>query len=138
MSLHSYYQGQVGTCQMEIRRLQNKLNSLAVLRVLVFACFAWSVDVLIHQFSVGWLVSAILSAAAFITCVNIYLRWKDHRRLQEKLRFVSENELLQLNGAENGFPRPAYKIIRPPVQLPASSVLLKGCCRSRPARRSPQ
>ncbi|HEV9035659.1 MAG TPA: hypothetical protein VGQ51_03525 [Puia sp.] len=104
MSLHSYYQGQVDACRMEIRRLQNKLNSLAILRVLVFAWFAGSVYTLIQGLSAGWLVSAILAAAGFIGCVNIYLRWKDKRRLQEKLRYVCENELAQLGGAENRFP----------------------------------
>ena len=104
MSLHSYYQDQILACRKEIRRLQSKLNGLAVLRILVFAVLAWSVDVLIHGFSPGWLFSAILSATAFIFCVNVYLRWKEERRLQEKLRFVAENELLQLGGSENGFP----------------------------------
>ena len=104
MSLHSYYQDQIVACRKEIRRLQNKLNGLAVLRVLVFAYLAWSVDVLFHGFSVGWLFSAIFSAAVFVVCVNVYLRWKDERRLQEKLRFVAENELVQLGGSANGFP----------------------------------
>jgi hypothetical protein len=89
---------------MENRRLQNKLNQLAFLRVLVFACFAWSVDVLFHGFSTAWLLAAIFSAAGFIVCVNIYLRWKDRRRLQENLRYVCENELALLGGNPNGFP----------------------------------
>jgi len=104
MSLHSYYQDQVVACRKEIRRLQNKLNGLAILRVLLFVYFAWSVDVLIHGYSAGWLFSAIASVAVFVVCVNIYLRWKQQRRLQEKLKFVCENELAQLGGAGNGFP----------------------------------
>ena len=104
MSLHSYYQGQADACRTEIRRLQNKLNQLAVVRVLLFAWFAWSVDVLFHGFSTGWVISAFLAATGFIVCVNGYLRLKDERRLREKLRYVCENELAQLGGAPNGFP----------------------------------
>ncbi|HVS98432.1 MAG TPA: hypothetical protein VHE54_18195 [Puia sp.] len=104
MSLHSYYQGQVGACGLEIRRLQNKLNGLAFLRVMLFAGFAWSVDVLIHGFSTGVLLIALGTAAAFLFCVNVYLRWKEQRRLQERLKFVSENELALLNGSPSGFP----------------------------------
>ena len=103
MSLHSYYQDQIVACRKEIRRLQNKLNGLAILRLLLFAGFAWSLDVLMHGISAGWSFSAIGTAAGFLVCVNVYVRWKDQRRLQEKLLFVNENELSQLDGAANRF-----------------------------------
>jgi hypothetical protein len=104
MSLHSYYQDQISACAKEIRGLQRKLNSIAVLRVILFGIVAWSVYALIRHYSDAWLFAAIGAAILFIVCVNIYLGWKEKRRLREKLRFVCENELALLGGAGNGFP----------------------------------
>ncbi|HXB94596.1 MAG TPA: hypothetical protein VNU70_05540, partial [Puia sp.] len=104
MSLHSFYQDKVVACQKEIRRLQDWLNGMAVLRVVLFAAFAWTIYLLIGEFSGALLFGTFLLAASFIFCVNSYLRWKEKRRLQERLRFLSENELAQLGGAANGFP----------------------------------
>ena len=77
---------------------------MAVLRLALFVALAWSVYSLAREFTFPFLLLSLLLAGAFIACVNLHFRWKDKRILQEKLRFVSTNELAVLAGEPNGFP----------------------------------
>jgi hypothetical protein len=102
--LANLYRDQIAYCSAAIRRLQNKLNGLSVLRLLLFVAVGWAVYALIQGFSVFLLILAFALAAGFIGCVNVYFSWKDERRLLEKLRFVTTNELNVLSGDANVFP----------------------------------
>jgi MutS domain V len=84
--------------------LQNKLNGLSLLRVLLFAALCFTVYVLMQGFSTNLFVLTILLAAGFIACINVYYGCKEKRRLLEKLRLVSTNELDILADQPNTFP----------------------------------
>jgi len=99
-----YYQQKIDAGNAEIRRIQERLNGMALLRLLTFAGIVACIYFLAKQYSPFLLASAIGCIAAFIICINIYYRWKDDRRLQEKLVFVYTNELGLLSGALNRFP----------------------------------
>jgi len=99
-----YYQQKIVAGNAEIRRLQDRLNGMALLRLLTFAGIVASIYFLTQEYSPLLLASAIGCTAAFIICINIYYRWKDDRRLQEKLVFVYTNELGLLSGTLNRFP----------------------------------
>jgi hypothetical protein len=98
------YRDQVAACTAGIRQLQNKLNGLSLLRVLVFVALCFTVYALMQGFSTNLFVLTVLLAAGFIVCINVYYSCKEERRLLEKLRFVSNNELGVLAGESNGFP----------------------------------
>lgn len=98
-----FYRDKITACDREIRRIQGKLNSIAVLRLVLFAALGYDIYVLIRDYSLPLLIAAFGLAAAFIICVNSYYRWKDRRRLWEKLRFVNSNELNVIDGSANGF-----------------------------------
>lgn len=77
---------------------------MAFLRLATFAGIVAFIYFLSRQYSPVLLECAVGCIAAFIICINIYYRWKDDRRLQEKLVFVYTNELGLLNGVLNQFP----------------------------------
>ncbi|HXB05552.1 MAG TPA: hypothetical protein VNW04_00505, partial [Puia sp.] len=104
MPTEEYYQQKIKACNAEIRRIQEKLNGMALLRLLIFLAFGALIYALANQYSPLLLGFIIACAAAFIICLNIYFRWKDDRRLQEKLLFVNTNELNLLKGKPNQFP----------------------------------
>ena len=98
------YRDQIAACAAAIRQLQNKLNGLSLLRLLLFVALCFTVYVLMQGFSTNLFVLTLLLAAGFIACINVYYSCKEQRRLLEKLRFVSTNELGVLAGETNGFP----------------------------------
>jgi MutS domain V/MutS domain III len=100
----NFYRDQIAAYSAAIRQLQNKLNGLSLLRLLLFAALGWTVYALIQGSSVLLFLLAFALAAGFIVCINVYYNWKDERRLLEKLRFVSTNELDILAGEGNAFP----------------------------------
>ena len=106
MSTQEYYQQKIAAGNAAVQRIQQKLNGMAFLRLLTFAGIVACIYFLAKQYSPFLLASAIGCIAAFIICINIYYRWKDDRRLQEKLVFVYTNELGLLSGAL-GFLGPA-------------------------------
>jgi hypothetical protein len=99
-----YYQQKINTASADIRRIQEKLNGMAVLRLVTFAGICFFIYLLFKEYSPLFLVFGIASLAAFIVCINIYYRWKDDRLLQEKLVFVYTNEWQLLTGKQNQFP----------------------------------
>lgn len=104
MIIANFYHDQIAAYSAAIRQLQNKLNGLSLLRLLLFAALGWTVYALIQGSSVLLFLLAFALAAGFIVCINVYYSWKDERRLLEKLRFVSTNELDSLAGKANAFP----------------------------------
>ena len=104
MSIANFYRDQIADYNAAIRQLQNKLNGLSLLRVVLFGSLCFTIYALMQGFSTNLFVLTLLLAAAFIACINVYYSWKDERRLLEKLRFVSTNELAVLAGENNAFP----------------------------------
>ena len=104
MTLANLYRDQIADSNAAIRQLQNKLNGLSLLRVLLFAALCFTVYTLIQGYSTNLLIFSFLLAAGFIICINIYYGCKEERRLLEKLRFVTTNELNILSGDANAFP----------------------------------
>jgi hypothetical protein len=102
-----YYQQKIAACTADVRRIQEKLNGMALLRLLTFAGICFFIYLLGKQYSSLLLVFLFCLAAAFILFLNIYFRWKDDRRLAEKLLFVNVNELGLLTGKPNQFPEGA-------------------------------
>jgi MutS domain V len=100
----NFYRDQIADYNAAIRQLQNKLNGLSLLRVVLFGSLCFTIYALTQGFSTNLFVLTLLLAAAFIACINVYYSWKDERRLLEKLRFVSTNELAVLAGETNAFP----------------------------------
>ncbi len=84
--------------------MQNKLNGLSLLRLLLFAGLCFTIYTLIQAYSTNLLLFSFLLAAGFIICINFYYSCKEERRLLEKLRFVSTNELAILASDANAFP----------------------------------
>jgi len=104
LSIANFYRDQIADCNAGIRQLQNKLNGLSLLRVVLFGSLCFTIYALTQGFSTNLFVLTLLLAAAFVACINVYYGWKDERRLLEKLRFVSTNELAVLAGETNAFP----------------------------------
>lgn len=104
MPTTEYYQQKIAAGNAAIRSIQENLNGMALLRLLSFSGIVFFLYLLGKQFSSLFLACAITCAALFILFINIYYRWKDDRRLQEKLVFVYTNELQLLTGNLNQFP----------------------------------
>ncbi len=104
LSIETSYREHVAACTTAIRELQNKLNGLSVLRLLLFAGLCFTIYTLVQAYSTNLLIFSFLLAAGFIICINLYYGCKEERRLLEKLRFVSTNELAILAGDANAFP----------------------------------
>lgn len=100
----TYYRENAAAYTAAIRKLQQKLNLMSLLRLAVFVSLVWCVSDLIRDYSSVLLVLAVAQAGLFIFFINIHYGWKDKRRLLERLRFVSENELRILAGEDNAFP----------------------------------
>jgi hypothetical protein len=96
-----FFEETITACNKEIRSLQLRLNGMALLRLILFVAFAWTIYGLIHQFSVLRVSLAVFFAAIYIICLNIYFSWRERRDLVQKLRFVNENELGILAGKAN-------------------------------------
>ena len=77
---------------------------MAVTRLALFIGFGFALYALTREFTLPLLLLVFALFAGFIICVNIYYRWKDNRRLFEKLRFVNTNELGLIAGDSNQFP----------------------------------
>jgi MutS domain V len=104
MSISAFFEENITACDKEIRSLRSRLNGMALLRLLLFVGFAWTIYGLIRQFSILLVASAIFFAAVYIICLNIYFRWRERRDLLQNLRFVNENELGLLAGKVNQWP----------------------------------
>ena len=100
----TYYRENTAAYTAAIRKLQQKLNGMSLLRVVVFVSLAWCVYDLFQDYTPSLLVLAFVLAGLFIFCINLHYRGKDKRRLLEKLRFVNENELRIIAGETNAFP----------------------------------
>jgi hypothetical protein len=98
------YRDQIADSNAAIRQLQNKLNGLSLLRVLLFTALCFTVYALMQGFSTNLFVLTLLLATGFIACINVYYSCKEKRRLLEKLRLVSTNELDILADQPNTFP----------------------------------
>jgi hypothetical protein len=99
----SYYQENAAAYTVAIRKLQQKLNGLSLLRLVIFSSLVWNVYDLIQDYSLVLLVLAFVQTGVFVFFINLHYSWKDKRRLLEKLRFVNENERHILAGEVNGF-----------------------------------
>ena len=100
----TYYRENAGAYRAEIRKLQQKLNGISLLRLVIFMSLIWNVYDLIQGFSPILLILALVQVGLFVFFINLYFSWKDKRRLLEKLRFVNENERNLLTGQTNAFP----------------------------------
>ena len=100
----TYYRENAAAHRAEVRKLQQKINLMSLLRLLVFVSLVWCVYDLLQDYSPILLVLAFVQVGLFIFFINVHYGWKDKRRLLERLRFVSENELRILKGEGNSFP----------------------------------
>lgn len=100
----TYYRENAAAYTAAIRKLQQKINLMSLLRLLVFVSLAWCVYDLLQNYSSLLLVLAFVQVGLFIFFINVHYGWKDKRRLLERLRFVCENELRILKGECNSFP----------------------------------
>jgi hypothetical protein len=100
----SYYQENAAAYTAAIRKLQQKLNLLSLLRFVIFVSLVWTVYDLIRDYAAALVVLALIQTNLFIFFINLHYNWKDKRRLLEKQRFVNENELKLLTGETNAFP----------------------------------
>jgi hypothetical protein len=107
LSIQTSYRDHIDACNTAISKLQAKLNTISLVRLLIFVGLCWTIYALAHGFSSLLLVTAFVCAGLFIVSINIYYRWKDQRLLFEKLRFVSTNELNIHQGEPNAFPNGA-------------------------------
>jgi len=80
------------------------MNGLALVRLLLFAGFIYSIVLLVQGFTLPMLALVLALFAAFLGLVNFYYRLKDERSLWEKLAWLNTNELAVLDGDLNGFP----------------------------------
>jgi len=104
MSTASFYTSTLADCKDQVQRLRRKMNGLALIRLLLFAGFIYSIVLLAQGFTLS-LVALVLSLfAAFLLFVNIYYRRKDERSLWEKMAWLNTNELAVMDGDLNGFP----------------------------------
>lgn len=99
----TYYRENAAAFTAAIRKLQQKSNGMSLLRLLVFVSLVWCVYDLVQHYSLLLLVLALAQAGLFVFFINIHYGWKDKRRLLERLRFVSENELRLLAGKPTAF-----------------------------------
>lgn len=100
----SFYQSTVPHCNEQVGRLRKQMNSLALLRLVLFAALAWSVYNLFRGYTPLLLWVSIGLLALFIVTVNYYFRLRDQRALWDKLSWVNTNELGLQEGKLNGFP----------------------------------
>lgn len=100
----TYYRENAAAHTAAIRKLQQKINLMSLLRLLVFVSLVWCVYDLLQDYSPILLVLAFVQVGLFIFFINVHYGWKDKRRLLERLRFVCENELRILKGEGNSFP----------------------------------
>ncbi|WP_431216599.1 hypothetical protein ACQ86N_19590 [Puia sp. P3] len=103
MSTASFYRSALAECNGQAQRLRNKMNGLAVVRLLLFAAFIYSIVLLTRGFSPLVMMLVLVLFAAFLFSVNVYYRLKDQRSLQEQLARLNTNELSVLDGDLNGF-----------------------------------
>ena len=100
----TYYRENAAAYSAAIRKLQQKLNGMSLLRLVIFVSLVWNVYDLIQEFSPALLILALVQIGLFVFFINVYFSWKDKRRLLEKLRFVNKNEQNLFNGQTNAFP----------------------------------
>jgi hypothetical protein len=110
MHLTTFYDSAIGSCEEKIKSIQQKINIVSLVRLLLFAGFAYTLWSFTHGFSINLLVLAVLLAGLFIGSVSRYFRLKDERALWEKLLFVNTNELGVLKGQPNRFPDGAGRV----------------------------
>jgi len=104
MSKINFYQSTLNDCNDHAQRLRNKMNLLALVRLLLFAGVVYFIYLLIHDFTTPLLLLSVVLFAAFLVCVNFYFRLKDQRALWEKLAWINTNELGLLRNELNAFP----------------------------------
>jgi hypothetical protein len=100
----TYYRENAAAYTAAIQKLQQKINLMSLLRLLIFVSLVWCMYDLLQDYSPLLLVLIVAQAGLFIFFINVHYGWKDKRRLLERLRFVSENELRILAGESNSFP----------------------------------
>src|ERR1700754_4249179 len=103
MSIATFYESTLSDCNSRVRSLRKRMNLVALVRLVVFAGLAYTVYLLIREFTSLLLILSLVLAAAFIGCVNLYFRLKDERALWEKLSWINANELGLLKDETNGF-----------------------------------
>ena len=102
-STASFYRSALAECNDHVQRLRKKMNALAVVRLLLFAAFVYSIVLLTKDFTPLLIALVLVLFASFLFSVNVYFRWKDERALREKMAWLNTNELAVLDGDLNGF-----------------------------------
>jgi hypothetical protein len=102
--LSQFYQSAIHSGDDRLQSIRRKSNGLSLLRLLLFGGLVFTLWFLFRQFSVGLLLLAVVLAASFLVCVNLYFRLKEQAALWEKLLFVNTNEKGLLEGSANHFP----------------------------------
>jgi hypothetical protein len=104
MSTTTFYQSTLADCNDRVRHLREKMNGIALVRLVLFAGLVYTIYRLTLGFTSLLLWTALFLAAAFITCVSIYYRLKEQRALWQQLAWINANELGMLQNELNGFP----------------------------------
>ncbi|MBS1602849.1 MAG: hypothetical protein JST42_09290 [Bacteroidetes bacterium] len=104
MSTAAFYTSTLADCNEQVRRLRGKMNGLALVRLLLFGAFVYSIVLLVQGFTLLLLALVLALFAVFLISVNVYYRLKEERTLWEKLAWLNTNELAVLGGELNGFP----------------------------------
>lgn len=101
MTAQSFYEERTALYTEAARSSQKKITVSALLRVLFFLAFCFSVYALFKQFSTGLLLLSILLLALFLLLVVYAQRLKEQKALLEKLLFINSNELGMLGNEPN-------------------------------------
>jgi len=91
-SLPAFYKARTDLYTEQVRGIQEKLVTIALLRLGTFLGSAFFIYLLLKDFSWLLLLPALLLFASFIVLVNYAFRLRDRRALLEKLRWVNSNE----------------------------------------------
>src|SRR5215467_9136926 len=102
-SVISIYKERVDRYANWQRSLQKKINLIGVFRMIIFVVLAVSIYYCIKKFTPAILITAILPLIVFIILVKINFRLLDKRQLCNKLLFINQNELSNLQSHTNAF-----------------------------------
>ncbi|MBS1752261.1 MAG: hypothetical protein JST63_20360 [Bacteroidetes bacterium] len=103
MTNQAFYEEKIRFYQKAIKALKAKISFFGLLRVAVFAVFAFLVYFAVVKDSYLLGVLAVMVLVGFVALVKYAIRLNERRALLKELLFVNENEREMLKGALNRF-----------------------------------
>lgn len=104
LSPSTYYEQNITRYTASLKKLQNNIAIVALFRLLSFAATGITLYYWLHDGKLIPMVLTLVFLAFFILFVSISLRFKDTKRLLEKLLFINNNENNILQNLPNQFP----------------------------------